>query len=335
MIATLAVLAALVLPAHAEIEFSGYLKAEDAMKFALGDPAAQKKPEWFTLGGVFDGYTVIGFDAKKETLAVEKAGTTTYLPLKPGVVPQVTQTGDAQQNSPYTLPPRLDERRKMEQVLVGERQSVLRRKTELDRLLDQVGGSHGGTGEAMSIAQAVRRGDPRSRGGGGPNEAAALVPFTFQRDPAGVDPTGAPAIPDLGRITIAPINLGGGPVDPHTLALELEEQRERELRELRSSRAAKTQAEIDAMEAEIRLLKQERAQALEQERSRIVVTPAVPDWQQTDYVLRSYRERLQDLRTRYAEDHPWIQSVKAGIARLEQQRSAAPQAPPAAVKKPL
>ena len=82
MIAALALLAGLVLPAHAAVEFAGYLQMGKEMKFLLTDPATGKRSDWLARGGRFDGYTVINFDAKKELLIVEKAGTDTALSLK-------------------------------------------------------------------------------------------------------------------------------------------------------------------------------------------------------------------------------------------------------------
>lgn len=82
VIATLALLAGLVWPAHAAVEFAGYLRMGEEMKFLLTDPATDKKSDWLARGGSFDGYTVVDFDAKKEVLLVEKAGTAAALPLK-------------------------------------------------------------------------------------------------------------------------------------------------------------------------------------------------------------------------------------------------------------
>jgi hypothetical protein len=269
-----------------EIEFSAYLKTDGVMKFALGDPAARKKPDWFALGGIFDGYTVIGFDAKKETLAVEKAGMTTYLPLKPGALPQVAQTDEAQRNSPYAVAPQLDERRRMEQVLEGERRPASRRKSELDNLIDGVGNSAGRAGEALSVARPVRIGGPGDLGGGMPSAPVALTPFTFQRDSAGTQPAGVSVTPDSGKITIAPVSLTPQPAAPRNLAVEL--------------------------------------QPTPQAQRPIVTRLDIPDWERPDYVLRSYRERLQDLRTRYPEEHEWVQSYKARIEDMEREHRRPP-----------
>lgn len=68
--------------AHAAVEFAGYVVVRGETKFVLRATESGKVSPWLGLGGSLDGHTVIGFDAKKEVLAVEKAGTVSHLPLR-------------------------------------------------------------------------------------------------------------------------------------------------------------------------------------------------------------------------------------------------------------
>lgn len=68
--------------ARAEVEFAGYIKTAAELKFVLTDPAAKRTSDWLAVGGSFSGYKITGYDARTETLSVEKDGTTTQLRLK-------------------------------------------------------------------------------------------------------------------------------------------------------------------------------------------------------------------------------------------------------------
>lgn len=68
---------------RAEVEFAGYMRtAQGEARFVLADPAAHKTSEWIAVGGNFAGYRVTGFEAKSETLVVEKDGVARQLRLK-------------------------------------------------------------------------------------------------------------------------------------------------------------------------------------------------------------------------------------------------------------
>lgn len=69
-------------PARAAVEFAGYVTAQGETKFVLRDTETGQTSPWLGRGGSASGYTVIGFDAKREMLTVERAGTVTQLPLK-------------------------------------------------------------------------------------------------------------------------------------------------------------------------------------------------------------------------------------------------------------
>jgi hypothetical protein len=151
---------------RAEIEFSSYVKADGATKFILAEPAAKTKSDLLTVGGVFEGYTVIGFDAKRELLSVEKAGTVTLLPLQRPATQRVAQTEESLLNSPYTLSPRLED---LPLQLFGpDRTAPQRRRSDLDetlRLLPHLDLSGGGTvrilEQPMTPAPRALRGQTR------------------------------------------------------------------------------------------------------------------------------------------------------------------------------
>lgn len=193
------------------VEFSSYVKAEGGMKFILAEPDAKKKSDLLALGGVFEGYTVIGFDAKREVLSVEKAGTVSALPLQRPAAQRVVQTEEPLLNSPYTLAPRMED---LPVPLFGpDGASPPRRTSDLDetlRLLPHLDLSGGGTirileqpmpltprtlrGQAAGVSQggigsAMAGGGPagNSFGGGGPNPVRPRVttmrPFGPQPPP--------------------------------------------------------------------------------------------------------------------------------------------------------
>lgn len=68
--------------ASVHVEFAGYIKTAAELKFVLMDPAAKLTSDWLAVGGSFSGYKITGYDARTETLAVEKDGATTRLRLK-------------------------------------------------------------------------------------------------------------------------------------------------------------------------------------------------------------------------------------------------------------
>jgi hypothetical protein len=93
----LVAIAAAPAPVPEQLEFSGYTQASGVTQFLLKDPQAKSTSGWLSLGGAFGGYTLIGFDAKNETLTVEKAGSLMHLRLKATALtaapePPVTQT---------------------------------------------------------------------------------------------------------------------------------------------------------------------------------------------------------------------------------------------------
>lgn len=89
---TVCTLTLAVASSHAAVEFVGYVTAGTEVKFMLADPEKGKKSDWLARGGVFDGYTIIAFDAKKGQLSVERAGTILQLLLKPARVQQMAKT---------------------------------------------------------------------------------------------------------------------------------------------------------------------------------------------------------------------------------------------------
>jgi hypothetical protein len=69
---------------RAEMEFAGYIVRIGDVRFMLADPTVPKMSGWLAVGEAFDGYTVVEFDWKADTLVVEKAGERRRLRLPPG-----------------------------------------------------------------------------------------------------------------------------------------------------------------------------------------------------------------------------------------------------------
>jgi predicted RNase H-like nuclease (RuvC/YqgF family) len=147
--------------------------------------------------------------------------------------------------------------------------------------------------------------------------ASTAVPLVRRIDPPVAAGMSTAANRPPSAVVIAPVVMTP-PSDLETRALQLDFRRQQEEERLLSLRPAERQAApVRDLEAEIARLKNQaselRAQAAQS------VAPA-PEWMRPDAVLRAYHERLQDLRTRYSEDHPWIQSVKNAIERMERAR---------------
>jgi hypothetical protein len=68
---------------RADIEFVGILATSQSTRFALGDTATGKT-EWLMAGDRFAGYTLATFDAKQDTLVLQRDGTELRVRLKDG-----------------------------------------------------------------------------------------------------------------------------------------------------------------------------------------------------------------------------------------------------------
>lgn len=78
----LALLACLVATSGAAVEFAGYVKAGSEAQVVLMDRATGQVSELLGVGGSFAGHRVTAFDAKTETLTLEKDGAVVRLGLK-------------------------------------------------------------------------------------------------------------------------------------------------------------------------------------------------------------------------------------------------------------
>jgi hypothetical protein len=68
---------------HAALEFCGYTIIGGVASCSLEDTTDRSSSPWITIGKSFHGYKIAGFDAAKETLAVENPeGATIQLPLR-------------------------------------------------------------------------------------------------------------------------------------------------------------------------------------------------------------------------------------------------------------
>jgi hypothetical protein len=108
LLAALATMAAAT-GARAEIEFAGYLcSPPDDLKFVLADPATRQTSDVLGIGGSFAGYRVTAFEAKSETLTVEKDGTLQRLRLKNAVPVDAGAARERAAVSPPLPPPAPD-----------------------------------------------------------------------------------------------------------------------------------------------------------------------------------------------------------------------------------
>lgn len=90
---------------RAEVEFAGYLcSPPHDLKFVLTDRAARQTSDSLGIGGSFAGYRVTAFEAKTETLTVEKDGALQQLRLKNAVLVDAS-TPSGRETSPATPSP--------------------------------------------------------------------------------------------------------------------------------------------------------------------------------------------------------------------------------------
>lgn len=68
-------------PVRAEVEFAGYVTHGTETRFTLVDGAINLASGWLPVGGSFGGCTVVAFDARTETLTLERPGATLRLQL--------------------------------------------------------------------------------------------------------------------------------------------------------------------------------------------------------------------------------------------------------------
>jgi hypothetical protein len=68
---------------RAALEFSGFTQTGADVKFVLTDTDDARSSGWLGIGQSFRDHRLVTFDAKEETLTVEKDGRLTKLPLKP------------------------------------------------------------------------------------------------------------------------------------------------------------------------------------------------------------------------------------------------------------
>src|SRR4051812_6729129 len=66
----------------ATLEFSGYLQTDAGTKFVVTETETARSSGWLTIGQAFNGYTILGFDPKREVLSVRNETSTLQLPLK-------------------------------------------------------------------------------------------------------------------------------------------------------------------------------------------------------------------------------------------------------------
>lgn len=278
---TLVGLAALAVASlRAEIEFSGYVKAEGGTKFILAEPAEKKKSALLALGGVFDGYTVIGFDAKRELLTVEKAGTVTLLPLKRSETQRVVQTEESLLNSPYTVAPRLED---LPLQLFGpDRASPQRRISDLDetlRLLPHLDLSDGGTIRILEQPITLTSRTLRGQAGGG---QAGIGSAVSGSSPSGSSfvPIGGGTNPTRPRVTtMRPFGPQPSPTPERARLLQLEQLVEermsaRERKDTLDQKAVETpeaiRAELEGLWQQIREIEQQL------QRQKANVSPVAP-----------------------------------------------------------
>jgi hypothetical protein len=74
--------AALVSGVRAALEFSGYLQANDGLRFVVMDLETQEVSRWLKLGDEFRGHKLTRFDPKDEILTLDHAGAVRRLALK-------------------------------------------------------------------------------------------------------------------------------------------------------------------------------------------------------------------------------------------------------------
>jgi len=67
---------------HAALEFSGYLKSKDGLRFVVTDLEAKQASTWLKIGDTFQGHKVAEFDSENEILTLDHAGVAVRLPLK-------------------------------------------------------------------------------------------------------------------------------------------------------------------------------------------------------------------------------------------------------------
>lgn len=76
--------------AQAAIEFNGYIRVSNGYQFVLTDTTEGVASKWLSLGGYWQGYTIVAFDRESETLVLERAGKKLQLPLNGAKVQEVT-----------------------------------------------------------------------------------------------------------------------------------------------------------------------------------------------------------------------------------------------------
>jgi hypothetical protein len=80
-IAPLLCAVALTLVGRAEIEFVGLLATRETLRFALGDTNTGKT-EWVMRGETFSGFTVVSYDATRDTILLRRDATDLTIKLK-------------------------------------------------------------------------------------------------------------------------------------------------------------------------------------------------------------------------------------------------------------
>ena len=67
----------------AELEFVGYLRFGSETRFVIANSRDSSVSSWLSVGEKFQGYTIIGFDAKEEVLSLSGSGGPLKVHLKP------------------------------------------------------------------------------------------------------------------------------------------------------------------------------------------------------------------------------------------------------------
>lgn len=67
---------------HAALEFTGYMRLKDEVRFVVTDLDSGTTSGFLTIGSVFEGHKVTAFDERSEVLVLDLNGQSIRLPLK-------------------------------------------------------------------------------------------------------------------------------------------------------------------------------------------------------------------------------------------------------------
>lgn len=277
---------------RAEVEFTSYRRVEGETKFSLADPAEGRRSGLLAIGGTFDGYTLIGFDAKKEVLSVERAGVTRQLPLKPATVQRAEQTEDALATAAFSLTPWRDSKGGIEQGPRNGAGPITLRDAELGSILDRLLPLNPPASGDAATATGIENG------------AVVVRPIA----PAGGSSRESQRASQSSGLT----HVGLQPFVVRADSLVRKAQGEGGATTNKVRRLGEPVAETRAAEMLTRLqLERETAGARAEELARA-------------------RQELQTMQQTYSENHPWVQSRRSYVENLERAARPGPAETPTA-----